>query len=81
LQPEVTREKITPACPFLGPLLASGRAKLDRRRLCRDGSNAFATSCAITWRRLRGTNQLPKVIAGVRFEDGIEVIEVPANHA
>jgi hypothetical protein len=24
---------------------------------------------------------LPKVIAGVRFENGIEVIEVPANHA
>jgi putative transposase len=34
-----------------------------------------------TWRRLKGTNQLPKVIAGVRFQDGIEVIEVPANHA
>jgi hypothetical protein len=33
------------------------------------------------WRRLKGTNQLPKVIAGVRFENGIEVIEVPANHA
>jgi hypothetical protein len=32
-------------------------------------------------RRLKGTNQLPKVIAGVRFENGIEVIEVPANHA
>ena len=39
----------------------------------------FATSK--TWRRLKGTNQLPKVIAGVRFENGIEVIEVPANHA
>lgn len=25
-----------------------------------------------TWRRLKGTNQLPKVIAGVRFNDGIE---------
>jgi hypothetical protein len=24
---------------------------------------------------------LPKVIAGVRFENGIEVIDVPANHA
>ena len=34
-----------------------------------------------TWRRLKGTNQLPKVIAGVRFENGIEVIDVPANHA
>jgi putative transposase len=34
-----------------------------------------------TWRRLKGTNQLPKVIAGVRFDDGIEVIHKPANHA
>jgi putative transposase len=34
-----------------------------------------------TWRRLNGTNQLPKVIAGVRFQDGVEVIEVPANRA
>jgi putative transposase len=34
-----------------------------------------------TWRRLRGTNQLPKIVAGVRFTDGIEVIQVPANHA
>ncbi|WP_349644835.1 IS256 family transposase [Bradyrhizobium sp. LVM 105] len=34
-----------------------------------------------TWRRLKGTNQLPKVIAGVRFNDGIEVIQMPATHA
>ena len=34
-----------------------------------------------TWRRLKGTNQLPKVIAGVKFNDGIEVIQMPANHA
>lgn len=34
-----------------------------------------------TWRRINGTNQLPKVIAGVRFNDGIEVIHMPANHA
>ena len=34
-----------------------------------------------TWRRLKGTNQLRKVIAGVRFNDGIEIIHMPANHA
>ena len=34
-----------------------------------------------TWRRLQGENQLSKVVGGVRFQDGIEVIEVPANHA
>ena len=37
----------------------------------------FKLLCAAskTWRRLKGTNQLPKVIAGVRFNDGIEVIK------
>ena len=34
-----------------------------------------------TWRRLNGTNQLPKVIGGIRFQDGIEVIKVPVNRA
>jgi len=34
-----------------------------------------------TWRRLKGTNQLPKVIAGVRFADGIEVIQPTESHA
>ena len=34
-----------------------------------------------TWRRLQGQNQLPKVIGGVRFQDGIEVIEASSNHA
>jgi putative transposase len=24
-----------------------------------------------TWRRLKGTNQLPKIIAGVRFEGNV----------
>jgi putative transposase len=34
-----------------------------------------------TWRRLKGTNQLPKIIAGVRFADGIEVIPTQQSHA
>jgi len=34
-----------------------------------------------TWWRLKGTNQLSKLTAGVRFNDDIEVIHVPANHA
>src|SRR5712671_5014502 len=43
----------------------------------------FKLLCAAskTWRRLKGTNHLPKLIAGVKFQDGIEVIQVPANHA
>jgi len=34
-----------------------------------------------TWRRLKGTNQLPKIVAGVRFADGIEVIPTQQSHA
>jgi hypothetical protein len=30
-------------------------------------------AAAKTWRRLQGQNQLPKVIQGVKFRDGIEV--------
>ncbi len=32
-----------------------------------------------SWRRLDGHNQLPKLIQGVRFTDGIEVIAAPAS--
>jgi transposase-like protein len=38
-------------------------------------------AASTTWRRLKGTNHLPKIIAGVRFKDGIEVIKVPATNA
>jgi putative transposase len=34
-----------------------------------------------TWRRLKGENQLPKVIAGVTFRDGTEVLERTADRA
>ena len=31
------------------------------------------------WRRLDGHNQLPKIILGVKFTDGLEVVAKPAN--
>ena len=31
-----------------------------------------------SWRRLDGHNQLPKLVRGVRFTDGIEVAANPA---
>jgi len=34
-----------------------------------------------TWRRLKGTNHLPKIIAGVKFTDGIEVIPTTESRA
>jgi len=30
---------------------------------------------------LKGENQLPKVVGGIKFQNGVEVIEMPANHA
>ena len=41
----------------------------------------LVTAAAKTWRRLKGENQLPKVVKGVRFQNGIEVIEMPAHNA
>jgi putative transposase len=38
-------------------------------------------AAARTWRRLKGENQLPKVIDGVKFKDGIEVNTVDAKDA
>jgi transposase-like protein len=38
-------------------------------------------AAARTWRRLKGENQLPKVIQGVRFRDGVEVKATPAQTA
>jgi transposase-like protein len=38
-------------------------------------------AAAKTWRRLNGENQLPKVIQGVTFRDGVEVTETPTQTA
>jgi ribosomal protein L7/L12 len=37
---------------------------------------SVAGAAAKTRRRLMGENQLPKVVQGVRFQNGIEVIEI-----
>jgi transposase-like protein len=34
-----------------------------------------------TWRRLKGENQLPKIVAGATFRDGTEIIEAPSSRA
>ena len=41
----------------------------------------LVNAAAKTWRRLKGENQLPKVVQGVKFQNGIEVIKMPAHHA
>ena len=41
----------------------------------------LVTAAAKTWRRLKGENQLPKLIQGVKFTNGVEVINTPAQNA
>ena len=38
-------------------------------------------AAAKTWRRLKGENLLPKVVAGVTFKDGTEVVDIPTDRA
>jgi putative transposase len=38
-------------------------------------------AAAKTWRRLKGENQLPKVVAGVTFRNGVEVTNTPEQNA
>ncbi len=38
-------------------------------------------AAAKTWRRLKGDNQLPLLIAGVKFTDGVAVNNTPEKNA
>src|SRR5271163_4331234 len=38
-------------------------------------------AAAKTWRRRKGENQLRKVVQGVTFRNGVEVINTPAQNA
>ena len=38
-------------------------------------------AAAKTWRRLKGETQLPKVVQGVTFRNGVEVTDTPAQNA
>ena len=38
-------------------------------------------AAAKTWHKLKGENQLPKVVQGVTFRNGVEVTKTPAQNA
>jgi hypothetical protein len=40
------------------------------------GVQKLVNAAAKTWRRLKGENQLPKVVQGIKFQNGIEVIKM-----
>ena len=41
----------------------------------------LVTAAAKTWHKLKGENQLPKVVQGVTFRNGVEVTNTPAQNA
>ena len=41
----------------------------------------LAEAAERSWRRLDGHNQLPKIVLGVRFTDGIEIVRSQAQAA
>jgi putative transposase len=41
----------------------------------------LAQAAEKSWRRLNGPNQLPKIILGIKFTDGIEVVRSQAQTA
>ena len=41
----------------------------------------LVTAASKTWRRLKGENQLPKVVQGVTFRNGVEIVNAPAQNA
>ena len=38
-------------------------------------------AAAKAWHKLKGENQLPKVVRGVRFRNGVEVTDTPKQTA
>jgi putative transposase len=66
---------------------ATVRHRTIRTRGCLSNKTAFAMIFKLaraaekSWHRLRGHDQLPKVILGVRFNDGIEVVRSQAQTA
>ena len=57
---------------------ARGALSQDRARLM---VFKLVMAAAKTWRKLKGENQLPKVVQRVTFRDGVEVINMPAQNA
>jgi putative transposase len=66
---------------------ATVRHRTTRSKGCLSNKTALAMtfklaqSAEASWNRLRGYNQLPKVVMGVKFKDGIEVVRVQAQTA
>jgi putative transposase len=76
--------------PVTNPIestLATVRHRTIRSRGCLSNKTALAMIFKLaqaaekSWHRLRGHDQLPKVILGVKFNNGIEVVKSQAQAA
>ena len=66
---------------------ATVRHRTTRSKGCLSNKTALAMtfklaqSAEASWNRLRGYNQLSKIIMGVKFKDGIEIVRLHAQTA
>jgi hypothetical protein len=63
----------------LGSVAVGGMPAVAIAAAAEDGNREIIK--AVRAEQNKGENQLPKVVQGVRFQNGIEVIEMPAHHA
>jgi hypothetical protein len=66
----------------IGPRLhRSVFATASHRTLRTKGPFKLVNAAAKTWQRLKGENQLPKIVQGVKFQKGHHVVIMPNHHA
>jgi putative transposase len=86
-QPDIGTKNLIPVTNPIESVFATVRHRTVRTKGALSAKAAklmmfkLVNAAAKTWRRLNGENQLPKVVQGVKFKNGIEVTEMPAHHA
>ena len=86
-QRNVGTDILIPVTNPIESVFATVRHRTVRTKGCMSHATAMTmvfklvSAASRTWRRLSGTNQLPKVVYGVKFRDGIEATDEaePAN--
>lgn len=79
------RETLIPVTNPIESTFATVRHRTIRSKGCLSNKTALAMVFKLleaaqrSWRRLDGHNQLPKLVVGVTFNDGIEVIAKPTD--
>ena len=86
-QQDIGTANLIPVTDVIESSFATVRHRTVRSKGCLSNKTALAMIFKLaepaekSWRRLDGHNQLPKVILGVKFNDGIEVVRSQAQFA